>query len=139
MLRLSILISSLAFAFAALAESVDVKDVDTSEGSTTIEIHKNKRKEAVPAPDAPAEVKAGGATVHAETMDVEGDPAPLASEARKNWKDACSKQEKKAKDEGKESGDIVFGWNCGKASCSGDAGNKVCNSTATYKVKTKNN
>jgi hypothetical protein len=139
MIRIILLATTLAFSGFAFATSVDVKDVDTSQDDTTIEIHKGKRK-AEPLPsdsEAPTPEPSHGGKKEAavETADVDGESGPLKSDAMKNWSRECSAQEKKIGTEVRQNGDKMYGWNCGKPTCSGDAGDKTCTSKATYKVR----
>ena len=114
----------------AIAQSVDIKDVDT-QGSenTTIEIKKGKKGEA-PAGERNWEITEGDA-------DVQGDVATMSKEARANWKKACDDWKKEFRADNKENKIILI--DCGKPECSGDAANKTCVSKAKYKVKTRIN
>jgi hypothetical protein len=144
MYRFSMVFAAIVFACFVHAESVDVKDVDSSE-DTTIEIHKGKKKKdaeivapVVVAAPSPAPSVSGAWETHEDTSDVIGATGALASEAKKNWSDACKAEEKKFRDERKENGDKVIKWECGAPPvCSGDAGNKSCVSKAKFKFKSK--
>jgi hypothetical protein len=67
--------------------------------------------------------------------DVEGEASATAKDAKKAWKAACADWKKEMKEDNKEN--KIISLSCGTASCSGEAGNKVCTSTATYKIKSK--
>lgn len=106
----------------ALAQTVDIKDAGSGNDTTTIEIRKGK----------PTEMKeqAQGAP-HDGTAEIEGEPGATEKDARTAWKKSCDDWKKELKAENKD----VFGLSCGKATCSGNAGNKTCTSQATYKIK----
>ena len=70
-----------------------------------------------------------------DTVDIDGDPGALASEARKNWQAACEKWKREFREDNK--GSKIINLTCGTPTCSGDVGNKSCVSKATYKIKTK--
>jgi hypothetical protein len=125
-----VLISTLVFSASVFAQNVDVNGINAGqEGSTTIEIKKNKPTEEKK--DQPVwEVQDG-------TADVEGDSAATAKEAKTTWKTACDKWKKEFRDDNKEN--KIVSMNCGSASCGGEVGQKVCTSKATYKIKTKTN
>ena len=121
-----IFLCSLMFSIFAGAQQIDVKGVDAgNEGSTTIEIKKNAK-------DAPT--KATWETNDGQA-DVEGEASATAKDAKKAWKTACAEWKKEMKESNKEN--KIINLNCGTASCGGDAGSKVCTSTATYKIKSK--
>lgn len=127
---LTVLLVSLWLPLAS-AQKVDVNEIQTAEeGTTTIEIKKNRPGEPATRSDAQWEVTSGDA-------DVEGDSAATAKEARATWKKACDEWKKEFRSDNKEN--KILSINCGSVSCSGDAGNKICTSKATYKVKTKIN
>ena len=116
------------------AQSVDVKNVDTEgEGTTTIEIRKGKNDpkaiDATPAPAAPRW------EVHDGTADIEGESGPLVTDAKKLWKTACEDWKVQFRKDNSEN--KILNVSCGSPTCSGDVGNKVCSSQATYKIKTK--
>lgn len=124
------LIATMLLTSAAWAQSIDVKDIDsTNEGSTTIEIKKNKPSESGTTGNQ-WEITNGDA-------DVEGEAAATAKEARGTWKKACDEWKKEVRNDNKEN--KVLSLNCGTVACSGDAGSKICNSKASYKIKTKVN
>jgi hypothetical protein len=127
----NLLFSLLLFPLFALAQNVDVKDVNTSgESTTTIEIRKGQKPEE-------AKKVAPTREVHDATADLEGEGA-LESDAKKDWKNKCGDWKKELKDANKEDKDnFNFAMNCGIANCSGDAGKKTCTSKATYKIKSK--
>ena len=117
------LISPLAF-----AQTVSVDDINAGqEGSTTIKIEKNKPDE-VKKSEAQWEVTDGQA-------DLEGDSGATNKDAKANWKTACNDWKKEIRADNKEN--KILSINCGSMTCSGDAGNKVCSSKATYKIKTR--
>lgn len=114
----------------SLAQSVDIKDVDTNGSeNTTIEIKKGKKGEA-PAGERNWEITEGDA-------DVQGEVATMSKEARASWKKACEDWKKEFRADNKENKIILI--DCGRPDCSGDATNKTCVSKAKYKVKTKIN
>lgn len=115
----------------ALAQKVDVKDIDTENSETTlVEIRKGKQKEVDP--------KAGAVwEVHEGSDDIEGEPAPLVKDARASWSDECKNWKKEFKENNKEN--KIISMSCGKAVCEGGASGKTCISKATYKIKTKIN
>lgn len=115
----------------AHAQSVDVKGIDpNTEGSTTIRIEKNKNSEmpSTPGTKPTWEVSEG-------TADVEGEASATAKDAKAAWKKACDAWKKEFREDNKEN--KILNMNCGVSDCSGDAGNKICTSKATYKIKTK--
>lgn len=119
------LLSPLAF-----AQTVNVKDIDAGqEGSTTIKIEKNKPDD-IKKSEVQWEVTDGQA-------DLEGDSGATNKDAKANWKTACNDWKKEIRQDNKDS--KVLSINCGSVTCSGDAGNKVCSSKATYKIKTRLN
>jgi len=119
------IVFTLVFSMVASAQTLDMKDIDAnSEGSTTIEIKKGKQAEKS---DIKWEVVDG-------TADVEGETAATNKEAKAAWTKACNEWRKEFRADNKEN--KVLAISCGTASCSGDAGSKVCNSKATYKIKT---
>ena len=121
-----------AFATAAWAETVDIKDVKTPEGeeasTTTIEIKKGKPGQ-VPTSNQ-WEMTDGNA-------DVEGEAAATNKDAKATWKKACEDWKKEIRTENKEN--KVVSLNCGAMNCTGEAGAKVCTSKASFKIKTKVN
>ena len=130
MMKFLSFIAVLAFGAFTHAQSVDVKGIDpNTEGSTTIRIEKNK-------PDAPVapgtkptwEVTEG-------TADVEGEASATAKDAKTAWKKACDTWKKEFREDNKEN--KILSMNCGVSDCTGDAGNKICTSKASFKVKTK--
>jgi hypothetical protein len=126
----SILISLLFLPVLAFAQSVDVKNVDASDETTTVEIHKGKAN-ATPTPNGPLwEVQDG-------TAEVAGDEAVTPKEARAAWKKACTEWKADFKKDNKEN--KIISMNCGTAECSGEVGSKTCTSKASYKIKTKLN
>lgn len=130
---------SLALIFAlaqfAFAQSVDIKGTDTDsmpEGTTTtIEIKKGKTGTVPTATEKTWEITDGEA-------DVEGEAAATNKDAKAQWKKACSDWKKELKDDHKDPKESkVLSLNCGKMECGGEAGQKICTSKATYKIKTK--
>ena len=65
-----------------------------------------------------------------------GESAPIASEARTNWKTACNRWRQEFRDANEDA--RIINLSCGEAECSGNAGNKTCVSKGTYKIKTRN-
>lgn len=123
-----ILACAVAFSGVAWGQTVDVKDLDTQgEGTTTIEIKKNKKEEEKKA-EAKWEITEGNA-------DVEGEPAATAKDARAEWTKACNNWKKEFRADNKEN--KILAINCGSAACGGDAGSKTCTSKASYKIKTR--
>ena len=121
----SLLLASL-FAGTLSAQEVEVKKIDASqEGSTTIEIKKGSK-------EAPAGAKW---MVQDGEADVEGASGATTKDAKAEWTKACADWKKEMREDNKEN--KILNLNCGKATCGGDAGNKVCASKATYKIKTK--
>ncbi len=127
-MKRSLIFVSLLFPLWSTAQTIDVNNVDAnSEGSTTIEITKNKKDSATAA--APKwEVQDGEA-------DVEGESSATGRDAKAAWKKACKDWKTEIRNDNKEN--KVLSLNCGTVSCGGDAGSKVCSSKATYKIKTK--
>ena len=122
------LICTLVFCSMGFAQSVDVHDLNTEgEGTTTIEIKKNKKDE-VKKSEAKWEIADGNAYV-------EGEPATTAKDARVAWTKACTDWKKEFRNDNKEN--KILAINCGSVSCGGDAGSKTCTSKATYKIKTR--
>lgn len=125
-MKLNALLTMLLFSFAASAQQVDIKGVDgATEGSTTIEIKKGTKDTLT---NAKWETNDG-------TADIEGESAATSKEAKAAWKKACADWKKEIKEDNKDG--KVISLNCGSAKCGGDAGNKVCTSSATYKIKSK--
>lgn len=130
----------MALSTVAFAQNVNVDGIKTdSEGSTTITIEKNR-------PNTTTVIPGGGTTVitppqqpqwevTSGTADVEGDTSATNREAKDAWKKACKDWKKEFRADNKEN--KILSMSCGTANCSGDAGNKSCTSTATYKVKTR--
>lgn len=111
----------------ALAQTVDVKGVETgSQDSTTIEIRKGEKAKT----NLEWEV-------HDGTSEIAGDPQSGTKEARAAWRRACDEWKKDFRSDNKEN--RIINVTCGTPTCGGDATNKTCTSTASYKVKTKIN
>lgn len=126
------LILALAFGSgAALAQTVDIKDVAAPAGdeTTTIEIKKGKKDE-LKKEEALWEVQDG-------TSDLEGETSATAKDAKAAWKKACEDWKKEFRNDNKDN--KILNISCGTPTCGGDAGNKTCSSQATYKIKTKLN
>lgn len=110
----------------AQAQSVDLKAVPVAE-DTTIEIR--KRREEPPASALPKwEIADGGA-------DVEGTPSATTADARAAWKNECDTWKKEFRADNKDN--KILSINCGTVTCGGEAGQKICTSKATYKIKTR--
>lgn len=116
----------------AWAESVDIKDVSTQAGeegsTTTIEIKKGKPGQA--SGQNQWEITDG-------TADVEGEAGATTKDAKANWKKSCDDWKKEIRADNKEN--KVLSLNCGSATCGGDAGQKICTSKASFKIKTRMN
>lgn len=124
-----------AFASGAFAQSVDIKGTDTdnmAEGTTTtIEIKKGKTGTVPTTSEKTWEVTDGEA-------DVEGEAAATNKDAKAEWKKACNDWKKELRADHKDPKESkIMSLNCGKMECGGDAGQKICTSKATYKIKTK--
>jgi hypothetical protein len=91
--------------------------------------------QAVDVADPPDHPSTSEWEVETDTVDIDGDPGPLASDARKNWKAACEKWRTEFREDNKES--KIINLTCGTPTCSGNVGNKSCVSKGTYKMKTK--
>lgn len=141
MTKLVLILAIGMIGFGSRAESIDVKDVDSAgEGTTTIEIKKTKKTADTPektADKTEKPTKGGWGELQTEEIEVSGASGATAKDARQEWDKQCKVMEDKTKAEGKENGDKITGWNCGKPTCSGDVGNKTCVSTAKYKVRSK--
>jgi hypothetical protein len=115
----------------ALAQTVDVKNVDAnSQGTTTIRVDKGYDTQ-VPI----TVVKPPAWEVNEGTTDIEGDAGATGRDAKDLWKKACDDWKKEFRADNKENKVLLV--NCGSPSCGGEAGNKVCTSKASYKVKTR--
>lgn len=116
----------LTLSLPAFAQSVDIKDVPTSsDDSTTIEITKGKTSKSS---EPTWEIVEGSAPI-------EGDPSAMNKDARTSWQKACDDWKKELREDNKEN--RIISVNCGKPNCSGTAGNKICSSEGSYKIKTK--
>jgi hypothetical protein len=103
---------------------VNVKDVPADEeGATTIEVTKGKTKT-----QTKWQVVEGSAPIN-------GEPAAMEKDARKSWKTACAEWKKEFREDNKEN--RILSMSCGSLECSGSVGQKVCSSTAQYKISTK--
>ena len=106
----------------ANAQTVNVKDLDASqESSTTIEIKKGDKTKSK------WEVQEGDS-------EIEGESGATTKDAKAEWAKACKEWKKEFREDNKES--KIISMNCGSANCTGDAGAKVCSSKATFKIKT---
>lgn len=119
---------------AAWAQTVDVKGTDAGNmengTTTTIEIKKGKTGTVGTTTEKLWEIAEGNA-------DVEGEASASTKDAKTNWKKSCDDWKKEVRADNKENKIIVL--NCGAAACGGDAGQKVCTSKASYKIKTRLN
>lgn len=70
-----------------------------------------------------------------DEVDITGDPAPIASEAKKNWKAACDHWKKEFRDSNADA--KIINITCGDVTCTGAVGDKTCVSKASYKIKTR--
>jgi hypothetical protein len=111
----------------ALAQKVDLKDLDTDSEETNIQITKGKKKSTS---EAIWEVADGDA-------DVLGEGALMLKGAKENWRKACDAWKKEFRADNKEN--KMISLNCGQMNCSTEANEKVCTSKASYKIKTKLN
>lgn len=124
----------IAFSFflpmlVAIAQTVDVKDIDSAgAGDTTIEIRKAKAGEKKN--NAEWELAEG-------TSDVQGEGAAMNREAKKNWKKACDDWKVEFRNDNKEN--KIISVSCGTPTCTTESGTVTCSSTATYKVKSRLN
>ena len=110
--------------------SVNVNDDNVTE-NTTIEIKKGTSNTTTNAATGNKyEITSG------EEM-IEGEPAPLLKEARKNSKKACNDWKKELREMNKDN--QVLTANCGIPNCSQQNGETTCTSKATYKLKVKVN
>jgi hypothetical protein len=125
-----LMLSGALFSSWALAQTVDVNKIPADDsGTTTIRIQKDHNIDLPAAAARPAwEVQDG-------TADVEGEASATAKDAKKAWQQACKDWKKETRDDNKDN--KVLNLNCGSASCSGEAGSKICTSKATYKIKTR--
>lgn len=123
MIRL--LVIALLLPMYSVAQSVDVKDIDSGQDTTTIEIRKGKKED----------LKTAGWEVTDGESDIEGESSATKSDADKSWKKACEDWKKEFRADNKDN--KILNLNCGTKTCSGDAGSKVCTSKATYKIKTR--
>jgi hypothetical protein len=129
----ALLVAVLFAPVIAFAQSVDVKGMEGGdEGTTTIQIKKTKNVDDKTLTSAQPlwEVSEG-------TSELESEPATMQKEARTAWNKACADWKKEFRADNKEN--KVINISCGKPVCGGEVGNKVCTSTATYKIKTKMN
>lgn len=123
------LLSSVAF-----AQTVNVPVNAEQEGTTTIQIKKGSTLDTEPA--SPTQTATSPQwTTDDGTAEVEGEPSGTTRDARAAWKKACEDWKKEFRADNKDNKIVTI--NCGSASCSGDVGSKICTSTASYKIKTR--
>jgi len=109
----------------AFAQKASVKDID-AEGDTTISISKGS-----PKTQDHYQITDG-------TAEIEGEPEILSKAARDSWKKACAEWKNETKDLNKEN--QVMAISCNKPTCTkNEASATVCQSTGSYKIKTKMN
>lgn len=117
--------------YFAVAQSVDIKNVDATnsdETTTTVEIRKGKTEKD----------KSGALwEVHEGTTDIEGDEVLAVKEAQSSWKKECAAWKKEFREDNKEN--KIISMSCGSSSCTGGPAAKKCVSKASYKIKTKLN
>lgn len=131
-MKFQVLLLTLAFPALGFAQSVNIDKIDsTSNEDTTIQIHKGKLEGAAP---VYANTPFKWETQEGST-DVEGEASATAKDAKTAWTKACADWKKEFREDNKEN--KIVNINCGSASCSGEAGSKICTSKASYKIKTK--
>jgi|GEM_PF-4331889 len=91
--------------------------------------------QAVDVANPPGHEKMPKWEIETDTVDIDGDPGPITSDARKNWKVACDKWRVEFREDNKEN--KIISISCGTPTCSGDVGNKTCTSKGTYKMKVR--
>ena len=116
----------------AMAQKVNIKDVDASDEDTTVTISNGKKKS-----DTVVEETAAKAVWQTEEgkAQVEGEEALMSKEAVANWKKACETWKKEFKADNKDN--KIISLDCGTKSCTNEATSKVCSSEAKYKIKTR--
>lgn len=116
----------------AQAQTIDkiVNDNSSDESTTTIEIKKKKGAANTPAAQAIWEFSDG-------TADIQGETSAMNRAAKESWQKSCNSWKKEFREDNKEN--RIINLNCGIPNCGGDAGNVVCTSKATYKIKSKMN
>lgn len=128
-MKMILLISTLLLSGSVFAQTANVKDIDASQdGSTTIEITKNKKTTTA------VEKKW---EIHPMEATIEGEAGATQKDAKAEWTKKCKEWRAELKEQYKDDKENkLLSSECGSASCSGDAGSKVCTSSATYKLKT---
>jgi len=112
----------MCFSLSALAQTAGIKDIP-ADGDTTISITKGKNGQVEWA-------------ITEGTAEIAGEPEVLSKSARTSWKKECDDWRKEIKDLNKEN--QVLALSCNKPNCSKNGTSEtVCESTGTYKVKTK--
>lgn len=91
--------------------------------------------QAVDVADPPGHEKPDKWVTETDTVDIDGDPGPINSDAKKNWKSACEKWKNEFREDNKEN--KIVSISCGPPTCSGDVGDKTCVSKGTYKMKVR--
>ena len=114
----------------AQAQSVDLKNDNLSEGTTTIEIKKTRGTNQPTNVQPLWEIAEG-------TSDIQGETSAMNRAAKESWQKACNTWKKEFREDNKEN--KIINLNCGVPNCGGEAGNVVCTSKSTYKIKTKLN
>lgn len=114
---------------AAMAQKVQIKDVDAGDEDTTIEISKGRKNKAEKC-EPIWETMTGKSTI-------QGDASMMTKDANANWKKACEAWKKEFRADNKEN--KIVNLDCGTSSCTSDATGKVCSSEANYQIKTKMN
>ena len=124
--RICSVLFCLSVGTAAFAQKVDIKDVDTSgQEPTTIQISKGDRAQKA---QAMWEVVEGAA-------DIAGEPQMMSKQARTSWKTACDDWKKEFRADNKDN--KILSLNCGMPNCAAKADSTVCESKASYKLKTR--
>lgn len=115
-------IFALCFSVLALAQTAGVKDIP-ADGDTTISITKGKNGQ-------------NEFQITEGTADISGDPEVLTKAARTSWKQACNDWKKELKELNKDN--QILSMSCNNPNCAKNATSEtVCQSTGTYKLKTK--
>ena len=117
---------SFSITHSAFAQKVDIKDVDTTgQEPTTISISKGDKAQKT---QAIWEVVEGAA-------DIAGEPQMMSKQARASWKTACDDWKKEIRADNKDN--KILSLNCGTPNCAAKADSTVCESKASYKLKTR--
>jgi hypothetical protein len=107
----------------AFAQTAAIKDIPADGEDTTISITKGKKGQVE------FQIEEGKA-------EIAGDPEILAKAARDSWKKECADWKKEVKELNKDN--QVMALSCNNPSCAKtEMSQTVCQSTGTYKVKTK--